>query len=169
MSLYQPLDPSYLDSVAARYGPVQALHNVSLVVREGEVVAVLGANGAGKTTTLRAISGVVSRTGVIELQGKPLKGGPDRRLAHPVRRCELAFREDGPWHEVQLDDPSLARVPVVVLSGHGQIAKQVAGLGVNAYCEKPVSMTALLDVLGRFVTIERPLRNSGDTAADHGN
>ena len=66
-----------LDAVAARYGPVQALHDVSLVVREGEIVAVLGANGAGKTTTLRAISGVVSRTGSIELEGKPLKGGPE--------------------------------------------------------------------------------------------
>jgi branched-chain amino acid transport system ATP-binding protein len=46
-------------------------------VREGEVVAVLGANGAGKTTTLRAISGVVSRGGTIEFGGKVLKGGPE--------------------------------------------------------------------------------------------
>ena len=66
-----------LDGVAARYGPVQALHDVSLVVRETEVVAVLGANGAGKTTTLRAISGTVSRSGTIELEGKQLKGGPE--------------------------------------------------------------------------------------------
>jgi branched-chain amino acid transport system ATP-binding protein len=66
-----------LDAVAARYGPVQALRDVSLVVREGEVVAVLGANGAGKTTTLRAISGTVDRSGVIELDGKQLKGGPE--------------------------------------------------------------------------------------------
>jgi branched-chain amino acid transport system ATP-binding protein len=66
-----------LDGVAARYGPVQALSDVSLVVREGEIVAVLGANGAGKTTTLRAISGTVSRSGVIELDGKPMKGGPE--------------------------------------------------------------------------------------------
>jgi branched-chain amino acid transport system ATP-binding protein len=65
-----------LDAVAARYGPVQALRDVSLVVREGEVVAVLGANGAGKTTTLRAISGTVDRSGAIELDGKQLKGGP---------------------------------------------------------------------------------------------
>jgi len=65
-----------LDGVAARYGPVQALHDVSLVVRETEVVAVLGANGAGKTTTLRAISGTVARSGTIELEGKQLKGGP---------------------------------------------------------------------------------------------
>ena len=66
-----------LDAVAARYGPVQALRDVSLVVREGEVVAVLGANGAGKTTTLRAISGTVDHSGAIELDGKQLKGGPE--------------------------------------------------------------------------------------------
>jgi branched-chain amino acid transport system ATP-binding protein len=50
---------------------------VSLTVGEGEVVAVLGANGAGKTTTLRAISGTVSRSGVIDLDGKTLRGGPE--------------------------------------------------------------------------------------------
>jgi branched-chain amino acid transport system ATP-binding protein len=66
-----------LNRVEAHYGPVQALYDVSLTVSEGEVVAVLGANGAGKTTTLRAISGTVSRGGSIELDGKPLKGGPE--------------------------------------------------------------------------------------------
>jgi branched-chain amino acid transport system ATP-binding protein len=66
-----------LDRVEARYGPVQALHDVSLTVGEGEIVAVLGANGAGKTTTLRAISGTVARSGSIELDGKGLKGGPE--------------------------------------------------------------------------------------------
>jgi branched-chain amino acid transport system ATP-binding protein len=66
-----------LDDVGARYGPVQALHGVSLTVGEGEIVAVLGANGAGKTTTLRAISGTVARSGTIELDGKVLKGGPE--------------------------------------------------------------------------------------------
>jgi len=66
-----------LDSVEARYGPVQALHGISLTVGDGEVVAVLGANGAGKTTTLRAISGTVSRSGAIELDGKQLRAGPE--------------------------------------------------------------------------------------------
>jgi branched-chain amino acid transport system ATP-binding protein len=67
-----------LDRVEAHYGPVQALHDVSLTVYEGEVVAVLGANGAGKTTTLRAISGTVARSGAIELEGTELKGGPEK-------------------------------------------------------------------------------------------
>jgi branched-chain amino acid transport system ATP-binding protein len=66
-----------LDAIEARYGPVQALRGVSLTVGEGEVVSVLGANGAGKTTTLRAISGTVSRSGVVELDGKTLRGGPE--------------------------------------------------------------------------------------------
>ena len=66
-----------VDRLEARYGPVQALHGVSLTVDEGEVVAVLGANGAGKTTTLRAISGTVSHTGTIDLAGKSLRGGPE--------------------------------------------------------------------------------------------
>jgi branched-chain amino acid transport system ATP-binding protein len=66
-----------LDQVQARYGPVQALYDVSLTVGEGEVVAVLGANGAGKTTTLRAVSGTVARSGSIDLDGKTLRGGPE--------------------------------------------------------------------------------------------
>ena len=52
-----------LEDVEARYGPVQALHGISLSVDEGRIAAVLGANGAGKTTTLRAVSGTVRRRG----------------------------------------------------------------------------------------------------------
>jgi len=67
-----------LRDVAARYGPVRALHGVSLAVEDGQIVAVLGANGAGKTTTLRAISGTVRRTGGITFDGKDLaRSGPE--------------------------------------------------------------------------------------------
>jgi branched-chain amino acid transport system ATP-binding protein len=61
-----------LDDVVASYGPVKALHGVSLTVEEGSIVAVLGANGAGKTTTLRAISHTVRRSGGIHFGGRSL-------------------------------------------------------------------------------------------------
>jgi branched-chain amino acid transport system ATP-binding protein len=76
-----------LRDVEARYGPVKALHGVSLVVEEGQVVALLGANGAGKTTTLRAVSGLVRRSGDVLFAGRSLaKAGPEavarRGIAH---------------------------------------------------------------------------------------
>ena len=69
-----PLMPALLelDDVSARYGPIAALHGVSLTVDEGEIVALLGANGAGKTTTLRAVSGMVRRSGTVVVGGKKL-------------------------------------------------------------------------------------------------
>lgn len=68
-----------LRSVQVAYGKATALHDISLDVGEGEVVALLGANGAGKTTTLRTISGLLKPVaGEIEFQGKPIAGkGPE--------------------------------------------------------------------------------------------
>jgi branched-chain amino acid transport system ATP-binding protein len=75
-----------LSGVEARYGALQALHGINLVVDEGEVVSILGANGAGKTTTLRAISGTVKTTGQIVFAGRRARGGPEaaarRGIAH---------------------------------------------------------------------------------------
>ena len=62
-----------LEDVEARYGPVHALHGISLAAEEGSIVAVLGPNGAGKTTTLRAVSGTVRRSGRIVFDGRPIE------------------------------------------------------------------------------------------------
>ena len=58
-------------AIDVSYGHVQALHEVSLTVGEGEVVALVGANGAGKTTTLRTISGLIRPlAGEVSLRGE---------------------------------------------------------------------------------------------------
>jgi branched-chain amino acid transport system ATP-binding protein len=94
-----------LRDVHARYGPVKALHGVSLTVGEGEIVAVLGANGAGKTTTLRAISNTVQREGDIRFAGSQLRGGPEAvarlGVAH-VPEGRGTFAELTVWENLRL-------------------------------------------------------------------
>ncbi len=79
-----------LRDVSARYGPLTALHDISLSVDDGEVVSLLGANGAGKTTTLRAVSGTVKRTGTLVFDGKPLP-----RTAEAVARRGITHVPEG--------------------------------------------------------------------------
>jgi branched-chain amino acid transport system ATP-binding protein len=64
-----------LESVAAGYGDLLAIRSISMEVRAGECVALIGANGAGKTTTLRAIAGLVPlRAGRVVFDGRSLAG-----------------------------------------------------------------------------------------------
>jgi simple sugar transport system ATP-binding protein len=62
-----------VSSVSKHFGAVRALHEVSMTVHPGEVVALAGDNGAGKTTLIKAISGVYRPTsGEIRLKGEPI-------------------------------------------------------------------------------------------------
>jgi branched-chain amino acid transport system ATP-binding protein len=62
-----------ISNLRVKYGAIEALKGVDIVVHEGSIVALLGANGAGKTTTLRTISGLVpAYSGSIEFFGKPI-------------------------------------------------------------------------------------------------
>lgn len=64
-----------LENVTVRYGATVAVDNVSLEVREGEFVTLIGSNGAGKSTTLRAISGLEPLvSGRITFEGSPIHG-----------------------------------------------------------------------------------------------
>jgi branched-chain amino acid transport system ATP-binding protein len=84
-----------VNGLDVNYGPMQVLHQVSLEVRAGEIVAVVGANGVGKTTLLRAISGVVPpRGGEIHFAGQSLAGlRPEQivrlGISHVPERREL--------------------------------------------------------------------------------
>jgi branched-chain amino acid transport system ATP-binding protein len=80
-----------LKDVHARYGPIRALHGVSLTVDQGEVVALLGANGAGKTTTLRSISSMTRTTGDIVFDGKRIA----RRSPEFAARLGIAHVPEG--------------------------------------------------------------------------
>lgn len=64
-----------VEGISAAYGKVVALRDVSLSVKRGEIVAILGANGAGKTTLLNAISGILPVTsGTIAFEGRHIQG-----------------------------------------------------------------------------------------------
>src|SRR3989442_6971129 len=80
-----------LEDVEARYGPIKALHGVSLSVEEGQAVSLLGANGAGKTTTLRAISGTVRKSGEITFAGRRIA----RRSPEAIARLGIAHVPEG--------------------------------------------------------------------------
>ena len=74
------------------YGEIQALKGVTLEVRRGEIVTLLGNNGAGKTTTLKTISGLLApRQGRVVLGGRPLLGIPP----HDVVRLGIAHVPEG--------------------------------------------------------------------------
>ena len=66
-----------VDNLSVAYGGVQAVRDVSLEVRQGEIAALLGANGAGKSSTLLAIIGSVKpREGRVVFEGRDITGTP---------------------------------------------------------------------------------------------
>jgi branched-chain amino acid transport system ATP-binding protein len=70
-----------LNDVHAAYGRIEALQGISIEVRRGEIVAMLGGNGAGKSTTLKTISGLMHpRSGRIEFDGQDVSTVPAHRL-----------------------------------------------------------------------------------------
>jgi branched-chain amino acid transport system ATP-binding protein len=87
-----------LSGVNASYEDNHVLHNVSLAVPQGAIVAILGANGAGKSSTLRAISGQIRKTtGSIMLDGQELVGkGASQVAAAGIAHCPEGRQVFGP-------------------------------------------------------------------------
>lgn len=70
-----------IEDLTVGYGDVTVVHQLSMGVQQGKIVALIGANGAGKTTTLKAISGLLSsRTGKILFEGKEIQNKPSHRI-----------------------------------------------------------------------------------------
>src|SRR5262245_25018772 len=81
-----------LEGISVHYGAICALRDVSIDVREGEIVTLIGSNGAGKSTTLRAVSALRKpSSGRISFQGKDLAG----KKPHEVLRLGLAQVPEG--------------------------------------------------------------------------
>ena len=81
-----------VEDIHTYYGSIEALKGISISVREGEIVTLIGANGAGKSTTLRSISGIVPpRTGRIVFQGAEIQG----LAGHEVAEIGIAQSPEG--------------------------------------------------------------------------
>jgi branched-chain amino acid transport system ATP-binding protein len=66
--------------LAIAYGNIKAVKGISLDIKEGEIVTLIGANGAGKSSTLRAISGIIPYKGEIKFRGKDLRSIPADKI-----------------------------------------------------------------------------------------
>jgi branched-chain amino acid transport system ATP-binding protein len=81
-----------LDDVHTYYGSIHALKGISLNVREGEIVTLIGANGAGKSTTLRSINGLNHpRQGTIKFRGEDITTKP----AHQIVKMGISQSPEG--------------------------------------------------------------------------
>lgn len=71
-----------IDNVSAAYGEARVLDGVSMQVKEGEIVALLGRNGSGRSTTVKAIMGLVDCTGSITWGDRQILGRKAFEIAH---------------------------------------------------------------------------------------
>ena len=122
------------------YGGIQAVKGVSLEVREGELVSLIGSNGAGKTTTMKAITGTLPlQAGDIEYLGKSIQG-------------------QGPWDLVK---QGLAMVP----EGRGVFTRMTIteNLQMGAYIRSDAA--GIADDIEKMFTIFPRLRERKDQLA----
>ena len=175
----------------AGYGQINVLANVALTVGEGEIVVILGANGAGKTTTMRAISGMIPRTGSVSFNDENItKWSPDAivragialvpqgrgtfpelsvqdnmRAGGFVRRDKEIDADVDRWFEVfpRLKERRLQRAGS--LSGGEQqmlaIARALMSRPTLLLCDEPSLGLAPLITQELFAVIERLNRDEG--------
>jgi len=96
-----------VEGLVCRYGKVEAVRELSIEVKQGELVTLIGANGAGKTTTLKAISGLLSPAA-----GRISFLGEDITRAEPKR---ILFKGDEPVHELMRTECFALCVPLVAV------------------------------------------------------
>jgi len=136
------------------YGESHVLHGVSLEVRQGEVVTLLGRNGAGKTSTMRAVMGIMGkRTGSITFQGQELIG----MAQHRIPRLGISYvpEERGIFSSLSVDEN--LTLPPVVKEG-GMTVEQIYDLFPNLKGRGSTQGTRLSGGEQQMLAIARILR-----------
>jgi branched-chain amino acid transport system ATP-binding protein len=111
-----------VDKLKAFYGPIEALHGVSFSIPHGGVATLLGANGAGKTTTLRALTGMIRRSGTIVFDGAPI----DRRHTEDIVRLGIAHVPEGRGTFARLTVEENLRAGGITRKGRQALADDMA-------------------------------------------
>ena len=140
------------------YGESHVLHGVTLDVRQGEVVTLLGRNGAGKTSTMRAIMGIMGkRTGSITFQGQQLIG----MAPHKIPRLGIGYvpEERGIFSSLSVDEN--LTLPPVVRPG-GMTVPQIYELFPNLQGRGSTQGTRLSGGEQQMLAIARILRTGAN-------
>ena len=134
-----------VENVSVAFGGVQALSDVSLEVRDGEILALIGPNGAGKTTLFNVISGVLRPdAGEVRFAGRPIVGWAPHRIARAgVARTYQIVR---PFGRLSVVD-NVAGGALVHARTIGQARNDardvVAFVGLGTYADRPASSLTL--------------------------
>ena len=138
------------------YGESHILHDVNLVVNQGEVVTLLGRNGAGRTTTLRAIMGLTgARKGSIKIHGVEVIGLPTYKVAHlGVGYCP---EERGIFSSLSAEE-NLMLPPLVSKMGRSMSIKEIYEMFPNLEERKSSQGTRLSGGEQQMLAVARILR-----------
>jgi branched-chain amino acid transport system permease protein len=112
-----------VSGLSVNFGGVRALRDVSIEVKDGELVGLIGPNGAGKTTLVDAISGFVNSTGTVELAGASLRGLP------PYERARRGLART--WQSTELFDDLDVQENLTVASRNGSADDALAQVGMT--------------------------------------
>ncbi|MBC7857415.1 MAG: ABC transporter ATP-binding protein [Burkholderiaceae bacterium] len=138
------------------YGESHILHDVSLTVKQGEVVTLLGRNGAGRTTTLRAIMGLTgARKGSIKVGGVEAIGLPTYKIAHlGIGYCP---EERGIFSSLSTEENLL--LPPILISGEkGMSIEEIYAMFPNLEERKHSQGTRLSGGEQQMLAVARILR-----------
>ncbi|MEJ7139090.1 ABC transporter ATP-binding protein [Amphibiibacter pelophylacis] len=146
-----------LDGVNAWYGESHILHGVSLEVREGEVVSLLGRNGSGRTSTLRALLGLTGRrTGSVRILGQETIDWPTYRIA----RLGLGYcpEERGIFASLSCEENLMLPPPLVGTGREGMSVDEIYSLFPNLKTRRSSPGTRLSGGEQQMLAVARMLR-----------